>query len=454
MRNGYSTTETVDLADHRAAGPGGGRSPVRGDAGPGRPGHGRPHRARYQFLHSHNRAGRDASDDHRVDLHGATAVKFNGVTSAFRVNSASKITATVPAMPSSTGPITVTTPGGTANNSSGFTVTPAVLLSLSTGPPGSAVTVSGTGFGASEGADLFVDTTDEALAGTNAAGSFGPITVTLPAAAVPGPHWISADGRHSGLFAQAGFTVNTNWAQFRYSGKHKGANPFENVLSPSNVAQIDQDWSFPTSGQVQSSPAVANGVVYVGSYDDNVCALNAATGAKIWSFPTGGLVFSSPAVAAGVVYVGSNDGSVYALSAATGAKLWSFPTGNSVGSSPAVANGVVYVGSLDNNVYALSAATGAKLWSFPTGFADPSVANGVVYAGSVGGSMYALNAATGAQLWSFPTGGSVESYPAVANGVVYAGSNDGNLYAFDLAGGAGAACTLTTACGSSVRANR
>ena len=49
-----------------------------------------------------------------------------------------------------------------------------------------------------------------------------------------------------------------------------------------------------------SSPAVANGMVYVGSEDNNVYALNATTGAKLWSYTTGGEVLSSPAVANGV----------------------------------------------------------------------------------------------------------------------------------------------------------
>jgi len=95
---------------------------------------------------------------------------------------------------------------------------------------------------------------------------------------------------------------------------------------------------------------------------------------KRWSFRTGDYVFSSPAVANGVVYVGSDDRTVYALDAATGAKRWSFRTGESVDSSPAVANGVVYVGSDDGTVYALDAATGAKRWSFRTGGFDSSPA--------------------------------------------------------------------------------
>jgi len=54
------------------------------------------------------------------------------------------------------------------------------------------------------------------------------------------------------------------------------------------------------------------------------------------------------------VYVGSYDDNVYALNASTGAKLWSYTTGGRVGSSPAVANGVVYIGSLDKKVYAFA----------------------------------------------------------------------------------------------------
>jgi outer membrane protein assembly factor BamB len=54
-------------------------------------------------------------------------------------------------------------------------------------------------------------------------------------------------------------------------------------------------------------------VVYIGSYDHHVYALNASTGALLWGHPIGYLVRSSPAVANGVVYVGSRDGKVYAF---------------------------------------------------------------------------------------------------------------------------------------------
>ena len=58
---------------------------------------------------------------------------------------------------------------------------------------------------------------------------------------------------------------------------------------------------------MDSSPAVSNGVVYVGSYDKNLYAIDAMTGAEKWRFKTGNYVGSSPAVSNGVVYVGSDD---------------------------------------------------------------------------------------------------------------------------------------------------
>ena len=82
-----------------------------------------------------------------------------------------------------------------------------------------------------------------------------------------------------------------------------------------------------------------------------------------------------------MVYVGSNDNRVYALDASTGDLIWSYETGDDgVFSSPAVSGGVVYVGSRDNRVYALDASTGDLIWSYGTG------ACGVVIAGRCPGA--------------------------------------------------------------------
>jgi outer membrane protein assembly factor BamB len=104
---------------------------------------------------------------------------------------------------------------------------------------------------------------------------------------------------------------------------------------------------------VDTAPAVANGLVYVGSDDDSVYALDARTGALQWKYTTGSVVLSSPMVANGVVYVGSVfEDKLYALDAGTGAQLWQYTTWSYVSSSPVVADGVLYFGSSDKNLYA------------------------------------------------------------------------------------------------------
>jgi outer membrane protein assembly factor BamB len=324
---------------------------------------------------------------------------------------------------------------------------------LRSGQPASTVLVSGTGFTAGEGVDVYFDTTDEALATASSTGTFSGIAVTIPASAAPGIHYVSAVGRHSGLGGQAEFVVSTDWAQFRDGVRHHGYNSTENVLSPSNVSGIDVAWSFATGNSIDSSPAVATqvtigrlgmglvttGRVFIGSTDDKLYALNAATGAQLWAFTTTGAVESSPAVSGNTVFAGSDDGNVYALNATTGAKIWSFTIGSPV-SSPAVAGGVVYAASENGDVHALNAATGALMWSFVTGSfigTSPSVAGGRIYIGANNGNVYALNAATGAQVWSVSLGsGAVSDSTAVAYGKVYVGTDNGNLYALNAATGA------------------
>jgi hypothetical protein len=180
--------------------------------------------------------------------------------------------------------------------------------------------------------------------------------------------------------------VATNGIMFGFDAQHTHFNPFEHILNPTTVGGLTKQWAYWTGGTVFSSPAVAGGVVYVGSGDGNVYALNAATGAKQWAYWTGGSqVTNSPAVVGGVVYFGSEDNTLYALNAATGAKQWTYRTRGPMNSPPTVANGVVYAGSGDGNLYAFDAATGAKQWAYQTGeyiYSSPAVANGVVYAGA------------------------------------------------------------------------
>jgi eukaryotic-like serine/threonine-protein kinase len=89
---------------------------------------------------------------------------------------------------------------------------------------------------------------------------------------------------------------------------------------------IGVKWKFQTNGRVISSPAVENGLVYVGSMNKNLYAVDQQTGALKWKFAAEGPVVSSPAPAGGIVYFASDDGKFYAPDAATDQLKWKLET--------------------------------------------------------------------------------------------------------------------------------
>ena len=187
-------------------------------------------------------------------------------------------------------------------------------------------------------------------------------------------------------------------------------------------------WSFATGGWVNAAPAVAGGVVYVGSDDHRVYALDAATGSELWSFASGDAVNATPTVADGVMYVGSDDAYIYALDAATGTMLWSYDSGARVRNTLAVSDGRLYASTLVNGetrASALDASSGELLWTaqVPHAFdseSAPTVAGDMVYVpGAEYGVFHALDAATGEVAWTAAVGSYVESAPTVREGVVF-----------------------------------
>jgi len=254
--------------------------------------------------------------------------------------------------------------------------------------------------------------------------------------------------------AHAGVSTTGTAAMFRCDPAHDG------VCDTRGIGHVGGPyrrplWRFRTGQLNRSTPAVAGGMVYVGSDSGYLYALNAADGQLKWRFTTQGELNSSPTCDHGRVYFTGGDGDVYALDARDGHRLWMFRTGPLDGkrpewdffqSSPVVADGVVYVGSGDGKVYALDAQTGAQRWAFRTDGvvrSSPAVAGGTVYVGSMGGTLYALDARDGRKRWSFKTQGNkdfplgeIQSTPAVADGTVYFGSRDSTLYALDAKTGA------------------
>jgi len=219
-------------------------------------------------------------------------------------------------------------------------------------------------------------------------------------------------------------------------------------------------WRHATASVHFSSPAYADGTVYIGvmgrynttsqvSFDPpyGVLALDAATGDQRWFFPTTGSVAASPAVLGRNLIAPAKDGKVYAINRTTGALVWGAPAEAGI-SSPAVFGDTVFVGGgafgSPGRVAALDAASGTVKWSYaPNGPVQSSLtyAEGtIVFATNEDhGTIYALNATSGSVRWSYEPFPSeyILGSPIVADGVVFAPSDNGHVYALAVAGPGG-----------------
>ncbi|MCU1267512.1 MAG: hypothetical protein JWM21_3830 [Acidobacteria bacterium] len=218
-----------------------------------------------------------------------------------------------------------------------------------------------------------------------------------------------------------------------------------------DVETGQEKWHFETQGMVRSIPAVAGGLVFIGSYDHNVYALEARTGALRWKYDTRREVVSAPLVVAGTVYIGSRSADLFALDAATGKFKWKYFYWSSwVESSARMLDGVLYIGSSDyQQLLAIEAASGKRRWNINLDgsvWSSPAVTGKNVYAGVVGvtdyflphhGGFFAVDRASGKVAWRFPMSAipgvvdhGVASSPAVGDGLVFFGGLDGTFYAF------------------------
>lgn len=259
-----------------------------------------------------------------------------------------------------------------------------------------------------------------------------------------------------------------------YVGDH---GRYVHAISPTGEPR----WTAHAFGPIWSAPAIADGVVFVGSDADAFFAFDSADGSVRWRLradgdadgsvafaPDGTLRFtggrdlysvtpsgevrwrfrarrpfliSTPAIDEdGTAYVGAIDHFMYAV-AADGRMRWEYRTQGEISSSPVIGDdATIYFGSDDEHVYALT-RDGALRWrTHVDGYVRAPVAlgrDGSVIAAVYGPAtrLVALDAATGEPRWDFPVGGprsaeaGIASGPLVdAGGYIYFGAQDDFLY--------------------------
>jgi outer membrane protein assembly factor BamB len=211
------------------------------------------------------------------------------------------------------------------------------------------------------------------------------------------------------LLAVAALAV---WPMFHYSSAHVGVNPHERTLNRRNVSRLHVVWQTrfrapAQEGIVNSSVAVGARAIYVGSERPTALfAFRRRDGKLLWKAQAGH-VESSPAVANGRVFVGSNDGNLYVFGAASGKLLWKRDVGLEVASSsPTVVGRAVYIAAQadlagEGVLYKLDVSSGSVKWQADLGAAPPgqngfaaaaSVAGGAVYVGTESGDVLSFPA--------------------------------------------------------------
>lgn len=214
-----------------------------------------------------------------------------------------------------------------------------------------------------------------------------------------------------------------DWPMFGVDARNLASQGAEVRLSPKTVGTLSPKWTFTTAGDVSARAAVTGGVVYFPDWAGNLYAVKAANGAPVWTKKIAdytGIANSNsrttPAVAKGVVYVGTQEGAfLLAIKASTGELLWrtALEPGDPfaiISASPTVENGVIYTGVASTeegavafiagypccngrgSVVAIDAATGQIKWktrTVPEGYSGGGVWGSNLALDTVSNTLYA-----------------------------------------------------------------
>lgn len=282
----------------------------------------------------------------------------------------------------------------------------------------------------------------------------GPLRAVPPIASQPAapdrsvapPPAESAAPRDTAAPAASGQTIQPQW-QFKCEDEIRSTatvaddvvlvGAYDNNLYALSASTGAFMWKTPAEDSIAASPCIMEENGYIGSADKHLYSVRLATGRLNWKFAAGGPIYSSPRAGFDHVFFGSDDGHLYAVNASNGRLAWKIEAHSPVRSSPALGADHVYFGSEGGYVYSV-ALSGQMKWQFQARRAvtsSPALAEDMVFVGSLDGMVYALDASSGWAVWRFRSQRPIVSSPVVHEEVLYIGSADGNLYALDLFSG-------------------
>lgn len=205
-----------------------------------------------------------------------------------------------------------------------------------------------------------------------------------------------------------------------------------------------QVWSFKTGQPVWATPATDGKTIFLSSMDRYVYALDPANGKEIWkSDELGGAIVGSPALGEdGTVFIGSFGNEMVAINGQSGKVKNRYTTNGWVWAGPVLAGDKLYFGDLTGNLYALNTADLSQVWKVQPDASEtrkiadkPLVTQDTIYFSSESGNLFALSLADGSTRWSKPAGGKLNAAPVAAGDLILVAPDSGPLLvAFDANG--------------------
>lgn len=197
---------------------------------------------------------------------------------------------------------------------------------------------------------------------------------------------------------------------------------------------------FQTENFINCSTAIEANNTFIAGCDTKVRVINIVTGKEVSEVPLGegAYLIASPAVLGDILYVGTHDGRVVAVDWRKARVVWTFTDPNhplEYRSSAAVTDKYVILGGYDKELHCLDRKTGNQVWSFKTRArieSSPVVVGERVLFGSGDGNVYAVTLNGGKETWKHRCGHSITASPAVGERCLVIGTDvsGGTVYCF------------------------
>jgi outer membrane protein assembly factor BamB len=230
----------------------------------------------------------------------------------------------------------------------------------------------------------------------------------------------------SGGLCAADDPAQLDWPVFRGNAEQTG------VVSAALPDKLDVLWKYSTKDSIEGAAAIVGGVVYIGSFDEYLYALDLASGKEKWKYKAGPIK-AAPAVRAGMVYVGNADGVFHCVDAAKGEKRWTFETDGEITSGANFAGDLILFGSHDETLYCLT-KDGKEKWRFRTQgpvYGSAAVVGGKTFVAGCDSKLHVLDIATGKEDRSVDLGGQTGATGAVVGDHLYVGTMTNQFDAID-----------------------